>query len=414
MMATSGTLKTPPINIFKPDFYSRVFIAAMCVMPLLAIYAPRSTSLGPPVIAVVAMALYYFCYGERPRLSRKAVLWALIIPALMAASWFWSIAPDLAITRSIKALPLLLGGAALWSLGMRLDPLFAAKFRRFFPYPVIAMGLLCLVELYFNAPVFRQIHELSGSDKNFNAAHVNRSIVVFVLMSLIAFFCVMEEGGERRKNVLSGILGLIAALVLYRTGSQSAQLAFLLGGLFYFAFPYAQKNAWSVLTALIALCLFLAPWIAEMLFRHVALHADRFAFLQNGYAGQRFEIWDFIARRALEKPWLGFGVEATREMTFDTRQLYYPGNTILHPHNFALQLWIEFGLLGAFIGAVLLGDLLRFMRKLEPHKARMVLPLLIASLSVATTGYGLWQGWWLGMFCLLFAYAALLLNQKNK
>ncbi len=412
MMVTSGTLKTPKINL-----YNRFFVAAMCAMPLLAMYAPRSTSLGPPVIALVAGALYYFCYGERPRISRKAVLWALIIPGLMAASWFWSIAPDYAMSRSMKALPLLLGGAALWSFGNNLDPAFALKFRRFFPYPVIVMGLFCIAELYFDAPVFRQIHGLSGSEKIFHAAQVNRSIVVFVLMSLIAFFCVMEEGGERRKNVLSGILGLIAALVFYRTSSQSAQLAFLLGGLFYFAFPYAHKNArktaWRILTSLIMACIFLAPWIAEILFRYVAFHADQWAFLKSGYAGQRFEIWDFIARRALEKPWLGFGVEATREMTFDTRQIYYPGATILHPHNFALQIWIEFGLLGAFIAAAFFGDLLHFMRRLDPNKARMTLPLLIASLSVATTGYGLWQGWWLGVFCLLFGYAALLLNQKE-
>ncbi len=410
MTATSGTLKTR----IPEAWYGRAFAAALCIMPLLAMYAPRSTALGPPLIAFAGFILFCLAFREWPRLSRKAIIWALIFPALMAASAFWGIAPDHAFSRALKALPLLLGGAVLWDMGRGLRPEFAAQFRRYFPCAVIVMGVLCAVELYFDAPVFRIIHAISDSEKKFHAAQVNRSVVVFVLLALTAFFCSMADGNsDRRKNILAGTLGALAALVLYKTDSQSAQLAFLLGGFFYFAFPYTQKWAWEILCGVIALCVFAAPWIAEYLFDYIAQHADAMPWLQRGYAGQRFEIWDFIARAALERPWLGHGVEATREMTFNTQQLYYPGNTILHPHNFALQAWIEFGVLGAFTLAVFLCTLIRGMRSLPPEQARMVLPLLVASLSVASTGYGLWQGWWLGMFCLLFGYAALLLERRS-
>jgi O-antigen ligase len=122
----------------------------------------------------------------------------------------------------------------------------------------------------------------------------------------------------------------------------------------------------------------------------------------------RLEIWDFISRRALQSPFIGHGTEATKSITFDTAQLYQPGKTILHPHNFALQLWIEFGAFGAALGAAFLGDILSRIYKFDLPLRRFSLALLMASLSVASTGYGLWQGWWLGVFCLLIAFIPLL------
>lgn len=59
------------------------------------------------------------------------------------------------------------------------------------------------------------------------------------------------------------------------------------------------------------------------------------------------------------------------------------------------------------IGLIFLSNLVRTLQKLDIRYSRYLLPLFIAIMLIASTAYGLWQGWWIGMFCLLFGYAAL-------
>lgn len=75
-----------------------------------------------------------------------------------------------------------------------------------------------------------------------------------------------------------------------------------------------------------------------------------------------------------------------------------------------MQLWIEFGLIGAIAGSVFLKGLLYEIHKLEPLLARICLAGLMATLAVASTGYGLWQGWWLGAFVMMPAYSVIFMK----
>ncbi len=126
------------------------------------------------------------------------------------------------------------------------------------------------------------------------------------------------------------------------------------------------------------------------------------------------EIWDFVARRALENPLYGFGVEATKAMKdFDTARIYHPTTQILHPHNFALQIWIEFGVIGALLASGFFTWLCVSISKLNIAEARQCLPALMACITLAAVTYGLWQGWWLGSFILLAVFCVLSLDKKQ-
>ena len=75
----------------------------------------------------------------------------------------------------------------------------------------------------------------------------------------------------------------------------------------------------------------------------------------------------------------------------------------LHPHNGALQLWLELGGIGALIGAAL-------MLMLGVAASRSAAPAVGAGMlaSAAVTGmlsFGLWQAWWVAS--LLLAMVAL-------
>ncbi|MFN9337061.1 MAG: O-antigen ligase family protein [Alphaproteobacteria bacterium] len=141
-------------------------------------------------------------------------------------------------------------------------------------------------------------------------------------------------------------------------------------------------------------------------------------------AVHRLVIWDFAAHRIAEKPLTGWGLEASRAMpggraqpdaaTLDRLNITTPAQREflvlphvevmpLHPHNGALQLWLELGGIGALIGAAL-------MLALGFAASRSAAPAVGAGMlaSAAVTGmlsFGLWQAWWFAS--LLLAIVAL-------
>jgi O-antigen ligase len=147
-------------------------------------------------------------------------------------------------------------------------------------------------------------------------------------------------------------------------------------------------------------------------------------------AVHRLVIWDFAAARIAEKPLTGWGLEASRAMPggraqpdaamLDRLNITAPAQRAflvlphvevmpLHPHNGALQLWLELGGIGALIGAAL-------MLALGFAAARSAAPAVGAGMlaSAAVTGmlsFGLWQAWWVAS--LLLAMVAIVLMPRR-
>jgi len=77
-----------------------------------------------------------------------------------------------------------------------------------------------------------------------------------------------------------------------------------------------------------------------------------------------------------------------------------PGETWmpLHPHNAALQVWLELGAPGAVLFALLVATIWSALARVE--WPRLFAAAAGASLTIAFVGcfatYGMWQEWWLG------------------
>ena len=80
---------------------------------------------------------------------------------------------------------------------------------------------------------------------------------------------------------------------------------------------------------------------------------------------------------------------------------------MLHPHNFAIQIWAEFGLFGILIAMAMMNTLLSTIQnKFTVKQQKILLPTLIATMMPAAAAYGLWQGWWIA---IMFHVAAMAL-----
>ncbi len=401
------------------NLYIRILIISLCALPVLAVAVPRFLAFGPVIIAVLGWLTHRPVLGIWPKPSYPALGWAFAFIALMGISSLWAVDPDFALERTGKSAPVLLGSAMLFSLLRSLSTQNTAMqdlFYKIFPVSILLMGLLCIGELYGGRPIYYLLHDIPLEEHySDNLSSMNRAVTIFILCIFPALHTLLQGRFKPRvRKVLLIFLGLILTAILFKTQSQSAQLAFGMGILAYFIFPASRPKAFIVLSIMLGLIFLSAPWLAQFLFNSFSGLIQEGSWLQEGYAANRMEIWDFVARRALEHPLIGHGVEATRAIKdFDTAKIYHPDSEVLHPHNFALQIWIEFGLLGVVLGAGFLNMLLHHMRSLTLPAAKTLLAVLIIALSISATGYGIWQGWWLGTFALLLGYSALISGESS-
>src|SRR5262249_1513342 len=90
----------------------------------------------------------------------------------------------------------------------------------------------------------------------------------------------------------------------------------------------------------------------------------------------RRAIWAFAAARIAERPWLGWGLDSSRDIP-GGHAAYSPGTEMLplHPHDAAIQLWLELGVPGMLLGAAFVAALMRRLARLAaggPESRRTV------------------------------------------
>lgn len=378
------------------------FTLALALLPFLAITVPRILAYIPAAAGLLGYVSYAFMFKERARRSVPGFVIVGAVMLLMFASMLWAVAPEVALERAQKTSLLLICGAFLISTVLTIRIPVILPYLKWLPYFLFAAAALACFEIGLHYPVYRLVRG-EDFDAAVSLAVFNRAAVTIVLL-LVPSLMIMRHYHNAQICLLCVLATVVPLLMMGE--SQSALLGLIVAGLACAAFPYGWKYAYGFFAAVIAAVMVALPFIAIWAFGNFAADVNALPLLGQGggFAGARMEIWDYVSRYALQSPLYGYGVEATREITdFDSAEIFQEGTSILHPHNYTLQLWMEFGLLGVLPGAALIAYLMLQIGKLPRRAARMALPTLFAVLAVASTSYGIWQGWWVG---LLFAVAA--------
>ena len=389
------------------------FFLILCLLAPLAALYDRAAGYGACVVGFLIFSSWPLLYRERPPLSRAAVYWMAAMAALALASALWALDQSVSLERALKIAPQLVAGALL----VGVMPRFAEKIPRQWlwllpAFYALSLGLLAF-DLYTGLPIYRHLHPQLAVNGPYRADALNRGVLFCILLfpPMTGFIFALPGLERQRRLMLAGGLSALALIALSAAASQSAQLAFLLMAAMALLFPYRWPAFWYALAFVIAAAILGTPWLAEAMFRHLApwLAAQHAREISQAYMPNRMEIWDTVSRYALQSPWHGFGIDATRAVpAFDTQQIYQNDAKLPHPHNFAVQLWMEFGVIGALYGAGLLAFMLRFLMKQNSRaRQRIALPTLIGCLSASAMTFSLWQGWWLGLLFLAAALARL-------
>ena len=118
---------------------------------------------------------------------------------------------------------------------------------------------------------------------------------------------------------------------------------------------------------------------------------------------QRMGYWRHATDWISDHPLRGWGLDASR--------MFSPGIR-LHPHDSALQIWLELGLIGAMAAAVFWVALLAGMSRRARDPAMAVsVATASAYLTFGAVSFGVWQEWWLALGALAAVACAALQRQ---
>ena len=379
------------------------------IFAVIVIEFPRSLAFMPGVMCLATLGYIYGKDKIKPALPKLSLFILIGITALAALSSLWAIDSGYALERSGKLIPVFFAGLVCISAAKTLKHSMIRPVIMMLGTLICAGGTLTLFDLNANYSAHKFFRGLDAETFIWPAAF-NRGTVVlsFSWIAVFSYFIFIKKSIKSAALITAPPLALMAF-----TDSQSTQLALLVALIFLFAFPVNCKISVYALGGLICALTLAAPFFTPLLYTQ-ADTINNLPFLGQGmgYAGPRLEIWDYVGRYVQQNPLFGYGLEATRNITdFDSAEKFIEGNTILHPHNFALQLWIEFGVIGALAGCAVIITLLRQIMQLEhPAVKRAALAMFMAVLSISATGYGMWQSWWIGT--LLFTTAQIILLKR--
>ncbi len=376
---------------------SVVVATAFAVAPVAAI-APNGLAvlLAASGVALAALEPRRLRLADVP-LMPKAAVGAILAWAL--ASTLWTIDPLEALGGLMRVIPAAFLGFVLLDKCLGLDDatrarLAAALLVGFW----LALGLLA-VEMASQA-MFGLHGSLYANTIGPIAAtesFTNRSkTVLALLLPMVAAIATRRHGGW------AGFATIAVCVPVFVFGeSMAAALALPVAALATLFGRFGGGRAPTLLAVLIGGGVLAAPLLPHLSeFEKLGARRDVTVSIYH-----RAVIWAFVAERIAEKPVLGWGMHASRDMPGGHSKVTDMAERIpLHPHNAPLQIWLELGALGALAFAALLAWLARKTAGPPLRQAAMV-ATLVTSVMVASLSYGIWQGWWFSTLWLLAAMA---------
>ena len=358
---------------------------AFLLPPLLA-SVPRGAAALVGVAGLCAAGLV--AASPPPRRVHKlslpaALLAALLLWALLTAAW--SIVPGRSLILELR-----LAGLAAAALALAAAAERVAAPRRLaaclFAGSALGAGL-ALYDLATAGGLARYVTVRPFAPPRLN--QVAAWLTLFLLPAGALLVC-------RGRAVLAALaaLGLAAAIGLLddTTAKLALGLSLPVAALLYWRAAAVARVA----AAAAALAILTAPLTLPRLAHSPALFARVDAFKDS--AGHRLLIWSFTGERIAERPLAGWGLDASRAIPGGKVEIR-PGQDWLplHPHDAALQVWLELGAPGAALTALLVALLwLRLGAAAWPRLYRAAAGgSLAAALAIAGSGWGIWEEWWL-------------------
>ncbi len=395
-------------QVVGPSLTGVVLALVAVVLPPLAVIAPLGLA---PLLVVVGLALLVIDWRRTLASLSDFTGLACLLAALSVwgmISAIWSILPAHSFLEGLRLLAISTAGLICLGAARALSP---TDHRRLGGAAVLGVALaigLLITARFIDLALFRAM--LSRAPKA-PMTRFDRGATVLAL----ALWPALAASTARKWVPIA--LTLAAGVAVFSLMSAAAKLAIAIGIVLLIAgYRWARLIAGALAAGLMAVSILL-PWTTPSPSEVVVIHRQAASIKPS--AIHRLLIWRFTADRIAERPFLGWGMDASRDLPGAHLSLgeLVPGSDLpgsaeqlpLHPHNAVLQWEVELGLPGtllclgiitwALARAARPAPLSRFQRATE-------LAWTGAALVIALLSYGAWQAWWLSALWLTAALCA--------
>jgi O-antigen ligase len=397
-------LERPPRHSWLKRIHSgHVLGTAALLTPALGVF-------GPKLIATLAIltvaALLGLSVHDRNQWTLDKSLLAILgsLGAWITVTFWWSI--DSGETFAKWGLTAIAGLTVVYLLSD--SATLRGPFHQSLQNLVLAGIAIGFASILFEVATENALSRNLLSKDEANIELINRSTSVLLVFIWLAVTILWQ----RAPSVALGIVALGFAIG-YILPSASALLGYVAGSFAFLCAIWTPRVTSAVVAAIFSLGILTAP-ILPTIVPPPPLKPDY--WLQspeqaNPSLIHRLDIWQFTIKRIAERPLQGWGFKASGaipgggEHYFlrDSQQrVIGQGNRLpLHPHNGALQVWLELGLPGA-IGFAALFALAAYRTGRGSCRVHSAMALAV----IATIGtswllsYGIWQGWWMGVIVI--------------
>jgi O-antigen ligase len=392
----------------------RLIVLLGSLLPPLVFFINRAPTMAM-AIAAVGGTILLGRQGQWPVHPPRPLLWLLCATVLWATMSAWW-APDvmLGLLGAGKLAANLAGGMLLIGVAHRVAP--AA--RRWLPVGLAlgigSVAMILGIEAISGAPLSEYLH---NPIPNLN---YNRQIQIYGMFWLNAPMAVtalmawpLLLSWPNMHPLFGAAIIIILAAISAHIGFWAGTLALVAGGTAALLVGRFGKKVGKVLSAGAIVFVLAAPVAPHTILKPEVLGG--MVEIVPLSVLPRFYIWSFAADRIAEKPVLGWGMNAARNIPgghvriYDnTRSQIFGELMPLHPHNASLQVWLELGFPGALLLAGFFAWVLRQGSAMGGgsggRAAASAAGLCVTASVFLGLSYGIWQSWWLAA---MFIAAAL-------
>jgi O-antigen ligase len=223
----------------------------------------------------------------------------------------------------------------------------------------------------------------------------NRPALTLVVLTLplMAWFPVFVRNGWTYGLALALLVGGTAAY----SDSGAAGLGLLVACVVLPIAWLAPRFVGHAMAAAFIVFMGTAPVIGTVSDRLIPTSVHK--LLADGHSRERVDVWLSFGAAIREQPLLGggFGVSPRmRETAVAERVPTELRKTLAmgHPHNIALQIWTELGIVGAILALAIILLLIRTISRQSHIIMSTSLALVAVATAISLVGHGAWQGWW--------------------
>jgi O-antigen ligase len=367
---------------------------------ILAVATPVIAYVGnlafAPLAALIGIGALVFLGRRRAPSIGVALLTALLLWAVASMSWSpaMPLHPDFHRYKTVQSLT---GMKLVFELGFytsfvvalrEVSDETAARASLILAGGLALMAVLILIESVDGAVLYQWIKGRAHLRTRPDLAVRNVARACYV--ATVLFWPVVLRLRRAHQPALLAlfVICLCAATAIFKVDSPI--LALILAALMFLAVQRLGRGVIWALIAAVALYFAGAPLMAHLATGLLHPHELPGNVGKQSWA-VRLDIWRFVSREILANPWLGWGVDASRA---------WPNDIPLHPHDAALQAWLELGALGALLMALFWGWIFTRIAVLVEEDRSMgaaAAATAVAYLTIGALSFGVWQEWWLGV-----------------